>query len=258
MAPSDSQQMRALLGLRELLLNGEFAPGERMAEIPLANRLKVSRTPLRVALISLEHEGLLAAHPTRGFIVRRFTLQDIFDTIEIRGLLEGMAGRLAVERSGMRGVTEEVAFQRMKEAVAELDSVVQTLDGKSQEALERYIVLNEGFHQALLDLARSESIEREMQRLAKMPFAAPSSGFVRRQAELPESLHILRIGQDQHHAIIDAMMSGEATRVENLLREHARLSRRNLQIAFDKHRGEPMPSSLRIIRESAENKGETR
>ena len=133
-----------------------------------------------------------------------------------------------------------------------------TLDGRSREALEQYIVLNERFHEALLELAQSESIEREMHRLAKMPFTAPSSGFVRRQAELPESLHILRIGQDQHHAILDAIACGEATRVENLLREHARLSRRNLQIAFDKHRGVPLPPSLRLIRENAESTVEKR
>ena len=52
--------MRALLRLRELILSGEFEPGERMSELPLVERLGVSRTPLRLALASLEHEGLLS------------------------------------------------------------------------------------------------------------------------------------------------------------------------------------------------------
>ena len=86
-----SQQTTALLRLREMLLSGEFTPGKRLPEIPLANRLGVSRTPLRLALSALEHEGLLEESPTRGYIVRSFQRTDIFDLIEIRGLLEGMA-----------------------------------------------------------------------------------------------------------------------------------------------------------------------
>jgi hypothetical protein len=54
-----TQIMRALLRLRELILSGEFKPGERMAELPLVERVGVSRTPLRLALAALEHEGLL-------------------------------------------------------------------------------------------------------------------------------------------------------------------------------------------------------
>src|SRR5690349_17858367 len=54
-----TQITRALLRLRELIFNGEFAPGERMSELPLVQRLGVSRTPLRLALAELEHEGLL-------------------------------------------------------------------------------------------------------------------------------------------------------------------------------------------------------
>ena len=62
----ESQTLRALLQMRELLLRGEFRPGERLREIPLAARLKVSRTPLRLVLDRLEQEGLLSARPTGG------------------------------------------------------------------------------------------------------------------------------------------------------------------------------------------------
>ncbi len=112
-----SQQTTALLRLREMLLSGEFTPGKRLPEIPLANRLGVSRTPLRLALSALEHEGLLEESPTRGYIVRSFQRTDIFDSIEIRGLLEGMAGRLAVER----GLCTGVRLEAMKTCVAAID-----------------------------------------------------------------------------------------------------------------------------------------
>src|SRR6185312_5097619 len=94
----ESQTLRALLEMRELLLRGEFRPGERLREIPLAARLKVSRTPLRLVLDRLEQEGLLTARPTGGFVATEFSVQDIHDGIEIRGMLEGTAARLAAER----------------------------------------------------------------------------------------------------------------------------------------------------------------
>jgi GntR family transcriptional regulator of vanillate catabolism len=80
----ESQTLRALLQMRELLLCGAFRPGERLREIPLAARLKVSRTPLRLVLDRLEQEGLLTARPTGGFVAAEFSVQDIHDGIEIR------------------------------------------------------------------------------------------------------------------------------------------------------------------------------
>ena len=97
-----SQMMRALLRLRELILSGEFEPGERMSELPLVERLGVSRTPLRLALATLEHEGLLRSLSGGGYAVREFTQADIRDAIELRGVLEGTAARFAAERGATR------------------------------------------------------------------------------------------------------------------------------------------------------------
>ena len=93
-----TQITRALLSLREQILSGEFSPGERMSELPLVDRLGVSRTPLRLALAALEHEGLLQRLPGGGYAVREFTQAEIADAIEIRGVLEGTAARFAAER----------------------------------------------------------------------------------------------------------------------------------------------------------------
>src|ERR1700683_1461721 len=99
---SRTQTTRALLRLRELILSGEFGPGERMSELPLVERLGVSRTPLRLALGALEHEGLLREVAGGGYVVREFTEADIRDAIELRGVLEGTAARFAVERGAPR------------------------------------------------------------------------------------------------------------------------------------------------------------
>ena len=81
-----------------MVLRGGFAPGERLTELGLAERLAASRTPVRAALERLPQEGLLEALPTTGFVVREFGLSDICDSIDLRGTLEGTAARLAAER----------------------------------------------------------------------------------------------------------------------------------------------------------------
>ena len=89
---------RALLRLREMILSGEFAPGERMSELALVERLGVSRTPVRLALAALEHEGLVRGLSSRGLRRERVHQADISDAIELRGVLEGTAARFAAER----------------------------------------------------------------------------------------------------------------------------------------------------------------
>ena len=86
---ADSQATRALDALRASLLSGEFAPGERMAELSLVARLGVSRTPIRLALERLAHMGLLDLNASGGFTVRGYTRAEALDAIEIRGVLEG-------------------------------------------------------------------------------------------------------------------------------------------------------------------------
>src|SRR5262245_30574322 len=95
---SPSQIERVAVTLREKLLRGEFRPGQRLAELALVPQLNASRTPVRLALERLAHQGLLEALPFGGFRVREFTIPDLWDAIELRGVLESTAARLAAER----------------------------------------------------------------------------------------------------------------------------------------------------------------
>jgi GntR family transcriptional regulator of vanillate catabolism len=221
-----SQTMRALLRLRELLLSGEFEPGARMSELPLVERLGVSRTPLRLALSALEHEGLLRVLPSGGYVVREFTRSDIDDAIELRGVLEGTAARFAAER----GVTRR-ELRAMIDIADQTDEVVHAAD---YESFERYVDLNERFHSLLYDAARSPLLERALEHAISLPFAGPSA-FVLAEAELPESREVLIVAQSHHRALIDAIDRREGARAESIAREHARLARLNLDIVL-RHR----------------------
>src|SRR4029453_13271882 len=81
----ESQTLRALLEMRELILRGAFRPGERLREVPLAARLNVSRTPLRLVLDRLAQEGLLKARPTGGFVAGGVSVEEIWAAIRCCG-----------------------------------------------------------------------------------------------------------------------------------------------------------------------------
>ena len=84
--------------LREAILKGDLEPGERLMEIALANRLGVSRTPIREAIRKLELEGLVVMIPRRGAQVASITKKDLQDVLEVRSSLEVLATELACER----------------------------------------------------------------------------------------------------------------------------------------------------------------
>lgn len=221
-----SQTVRAVLLLRETLLSGEFQAGERVSEIPLSTRLGVSRTPLRHALVTLEHEGLLERHPGGGFVARAFTKDDVDDAIEVRGVLEGTAARLAAERLQRTDELEE-----LRDLSRQMDALVRG-EGEGDAFFMTYMELNGSFHTELTRLAKSEILRRAIDNIVSLPFASPNAAFVLVQARLPESREILVLAQDQHRTIVEAIANREGTRAEGMAREHARISRRNLEIAL--------------------------
>ncbi len=227
--PRASQTVRTLLQLRELILNGELSPGERVSELGIVERLGVSRTPVRVALVRLEEEGLVDCLPTGGFVVRAFSEADIADAIQLRGVLEGMAAQRAAERRLNRD-----ELRGLRDVVGSLDALVRQRD-LTIDDFSDYIRLNDQFHGLLLQLADSPVLKRSMERVLSLPFASPGA-FVRVQAELPESREILVIAQEHHRAILDAIENGEGSRADHLAREHSRLARRNLDISVKNQR----------------------
>jgi GntR family transcriptional regulator, vanillate catabolism transcriptional regulator len=236
-----SQSSRATLALREMLLQGHFKPGERVREVPLAKHLGVSRIPLRLALERLAHEGFLESKSTRGFFAQEFAISDIYDTIDLRGMLEGMAARLAAER--LSNIAELSTLRTLHDTMlTQVRNKKLTLD-----TMERYIDLNGRFHAELLQLSRSRRLQRTMEQLCHLPFASPNA-FLRRNYLVPEGQELLLISIEHHRAIVEAIQAREAARAETLTREHARVSRRNLENALEnQHPTDAMPG-LKLVR----------
>lgn len=220
-----SQTVNALLKLREFILSGEVKAGERMSELLLVERLGVSRTPIRAALVRLEQEGLLHALPSGGFVVNAFNERDIHAAIEIRGTLEGLAARLAAERG-----VPQADLDDLKHCLSGLDELVFE-SGVSVDSFSGYVELNEQFHRIVIDLADSAVLSRQIARAVTLPFAS-ASAFVMVQARLPEAQVMFTVAQDHHRCIVRAIEAREGQRAEALMREHARLARRNLELAL--------------------------
>ena len=217
-----AQTVRATLALRQLLFDGEIAPGQRLVELALVERIGVSRTPLRLALTTLEHEGLVESLPGGGFAVRSFSRDEVDDAIELRGVLEGTAARFAAER-----LESQAQLDALRATVEQLD---ETVHDDSPEAIVSYAELNAAFHDELVVLAKSEILARHIARVNAFPFASPAA-LLASHVQLSQR-EILLVAQHQHHAIVEAIQGGHGTRAEEIAREHARISKRSLDLAL--------------------------
>jgi len=217
-----SQTARALFRLRESLLRGEFAPGERMSELPLVARLGVSRTPIRLALERLAHIGLLDLSVSGGFTVRGYTPDEALDAIEIRGVIEGTAARLASER---------LIDNSELEALRRLGDQMERLERLTLDSFAHYMDLNEAFHATIVHLSKSVMVTRAFQQAVSLPFASPSA-MVFPTSGLAYSDAALAVAKEHHRSLIEAIATRQGTRAENLAREHAFIARRVLTMAL--------------------------
>ncbi|CAN5140022.1 GntR family transcriptional regulator [soil metagenome] len=240
-----SQVFKVQIKLREMILAGELPGGARIAELSIVEKLGVSRTPIRSALMRLEQEGLLEALPNGGYAVRTFSERDVADAIELRGTMEGMAARLAAERGAAPVVLTEAHA-----CLLQIDKLLREA-ALNDEAFSRYVVLNEKFHSLLGELSGSPFMGRELERVGSLPFASPS-GFVVVQANSPQARDMLIVAQDQHCQVLDAIENHEGARAEAIMREHSRLAQRNLREAVRNPRHGQMPG-VRLIRKRSSN-----
>ena len=222
-----SRAHRAVMGVRDLIISGELSAGTRLHEVMLSERLGISRTPLRTALAQLAQEGLIEPLPSGGYAVRSFSRADVIDAIELRGVLEGTAARLAAERGVNASRLTELDW-----LLSEIDTAMRGSEAEME--FDRYVELNAAFHEMLWGLA-SETIYREIERITRLPFASPSA-FLDQQADVKAFRRSLYGAQAQHRAIVDAIAHREGARAEAIAREHARLARQNLEFVLDEDR----------------------
>ncbi|MFC6673312.1 GntR family transcriptional regulator [Marinobacterium aestuariivivens] len=214
---------RVLSTLRQMIISGEMAAGERVAEIPTAERLGVSRTPVRIAFRALEQEGLLTKLERRGYRVREVTPEEVGGAVEVRGVLEGLAARQAAER----GLSPE-----QRKGLLESLALGDTLFEKghvTEEDLETYHDLNRRFHALIIEASGNPAISSALSRNEHLPFASVSSLTVDRN-NLEREYRRFNFAHMQHHAVFDAIDHRQGARAEGIMREHAQATLRYAEI----------------------------
>jgi GntR family transcriptional regulator of vanillate catabolism len=235
-----SHQSRALVHLRDLMLKGEFAPGERLAEIPLAEKLGVSRTPVRLALATLEREGLVEQSGSGGYAMRRFTPREIHDAIDVRGHLEGMAARLVAER----GAGTELLAD-LKRCLAEGDGIF----GKSSLDLDDYAAyteMNNRFHQLIVQGCANAALARAIEINNRLPFA-PASAMLPMQSSHEEGNRWMLFAHLQHCNLVNAIEHGEGLRAQAIAQEHVQVAKLNLEYALNQPDAAARMPALRLV-----------
>jgi GntR family transcriptional regulator of vanillate catabolism len=152
-----------------------------------------------------------------SYAVRELCERDICDAIEMRGVVEGTAARLAAERGA-----SPLALARARQYLGQIDATVAP-GNRTPVDVERYLELNASFHAQVSALAESFVVERTCQRVAALPFASPNA-FVTAQVELDDVWRVFTVAQDQHRSLLDAIEARQGTRAEAIAREHARVS----------------------------------
>ncbi len=210
--------------LRRRILKGTLPAGSRIKEVEFSAELKVSRTPLRLALGELERLGYVEKSGRQGFRVREINMDEVTEALELRGVLEGYAARRIAEA----GISNKdlTALGKLVENGRELISS-WTLDTRHQFA-ESWAENNKQFHDALIILANNSHLAESMRTVSRTVFAR--AGNLGSIGDYPEiELEFFTRAQEDHEAIFDAIELREGTRVEALCREHARRSIANKQ-----------------------------
>lgn len=193
--------------LRDWILHGQLRPGARLEEIPLAEQLGVSRTPVRAALGTLANEGLIDHQPKRGYLVRGFDVEEIVAAYEVRSVLEGLACRSAAAR----GLTE-AQESRLKSSLAQGDRILAGGQLRAEDH-EPYQEMNVAIHDTLLEASGNPWVTRFAEQAQNIPFASD-------RIILWDDHAIILRSHGDHHRIVEAVIARDSARAEQLMREH--------------------------------------
>lgn len=199
-----AQQARA--EIRELIISGALAPGEKVIVRALSEKLRLSATPIKSAMASLERDGFLTAIPHRGYFVPRVDVQDMREIYELREVLDGIAARNAARLPDPARFVREVLrpLYITQRRSLDADSGVIYSDADME------------FHRAIWHASGNSRLAHVTDNLGgQLRFGSGSS------SQLPG-----RVAQAmrEHSAIMKAVAAGDAARAERESREHVRRS----------------------------------
>lgn len=186
--------------LRQMILEGQLEPGEKINEKLLTEQFGVSRTPLREALKVLASEGLLDLIPHRGAVITRQSEGELAEVFRVLAALEGLAGELATTAAS------DATLNQIKDMTQELRRSYEETDRPT------YFRINQAIHKAILQAADNETLLRSHALLAYRVQRA------RYQANLTADRW--RAAVEEHEAIAEALSARDATTTAERMKDH--------------------------------------
>ncbi|GAB4393127.1 MAG: GntR family transcriptional regulator [Kiloniellaceae bacterium] len=185
------------------IVRGDLLPGQRLDELAISKRFKVSRTPVREALRALAASGLVAHEPRIGAIVARPTVGEIVELFELVGELEAVAARLACERM------TEVSRARISQTYEACRDAA--LSGDANE----YLAKNDEFHKAIQESAENNALSAQIDALNNR--LAPYRRFITFQRERKET------AEREHEVLAEALLAGDGDAAAKAMRDHVKV-----------------------------------
>lgn len=209
--------------LRDAITTGVLTPGQRLQQEELAERLGVSRMPVREALRQLEAEGLVTFQPYRGAIVAKLSADELIEIYEIR---------IALETLALRGALPSFDAARLRN----LEATLALMEGTDDS--ERWLALNRTFHDQLYMHPTRRLLLEHIAALRNK-----SEPFLRLFAAAPDRTHH---AQAEHRAILSACRAGDVDTACRLLGEHLQTTVLSLSSALRERDagGDPAPPPL--------------
>jgi DNA-binding GntR family transcriptional regulator len=204
----DSIRRRVYHHLRDKILKGEIAPGVRLIETRIAREIGTSRTPVREALHSLELEKLIRSIPRVGYVVEEMSRQEVQEICAIRGVIEGLAVRWAMERAGeklLKGLQRIILKQQ--EAVA-------------RDRLEAYVELDGQFHELISRMSGSPRLAELTENLRRH--------MLRYRIQCAHVKETALRSLEGHRRILNAVEAAHVETVTEAIREHLEEARKDI------------------------------
>ncbi len=186
--------------IRAMIHNGVLPPRSVISGSELVRQLGMSRTPVREALQRLHTEGFMRPVPHKGYQVVELGRTDIVNVYEVRAVLEGLAARLAAKRRSRTDLAQLADL---------LDGMTEALDKRDERQLDQ---MNRQFHDTIAAASRNKYLQSEIVNIREV------FGRFRPISQIYE--HRLEEVYEEHIAMNDALVAGDADKAERLAREH--------------------------------------
>ncbi|WP_309120446.1 GntR family transcriptional regulator [Paenibacillus sp.] len=201
--------------IKQAIVQGVYKSGERIVERELADRLNVSRTPIREALFRLESQGFVKTMPRKGVVVSKLSTEEIVEIFTILASLESLTMKLAAQKA------EPGEREELSRVIAELDTALASDDGLEECRKVHFVI-----HEIICRAARSPRLTQMLDGLSDYIRAFANVGY-----ELPGRL---RKATEEHRDLARAVRDGEAELAENLTKIHLDQSKKAYLEALNK------------------------